>query len=124
MKSVLYGLLLAFLPELAAMRQGMCRLSSASSMPLQVDIRFRFEGALLCALNFETGLQLLLYVDLAEHIARPLHATESGVFHLAGDSEGAIDVAEEMHLASLSIGLLSSVCQAEHSGVRGCLKPS
>lgn len=105
MKSVLYGLLLALVPDLAALQAGLSRLSTCCSTisPLSFDVHARDGSILICALRRCNGDHwhdpvMRLWVDVEGQAVRPLDFQDQIETKLAGDRYHSIDVDLELKL--------------------------
>ena len=121
MKSVLYGLLLALVPDLAALQAGVIRLSTCASAayPLAFEVHVRAGGVLICALRRRNGdhwkdPEMRLLVDVSGHVIRPLEFQDQVGFELAGDHKHSIDVDVELKLCSHLMQWLMSAKEQGH----------
>jgi hypothetical protein len=120
MKSVLYGLLLLLVPDLATLEAGITRLSTCpASSPLMFEAHARDGCVLLCVIRWRRGdpwqgPEMRLLIDVSRHVIRPLEYAELVVHELAGDREHSIDVALELKLSVQLMQWLVSARQAGH----------
>lgn len=121
MKSILYGLLLALVPDLAALQAGVARISTGASTvyPLSFEVHARDGCVLICALRRRNGDHwqdpvMRLFVDVAGHVIRPLDFQDQIETKLAGDREHSIDVDVELKLCSHLMHWLMSAREQGH----------
>ncbi|MGA8054066.1 MAG: hypothetical protein WCA12_09445 [Burkholderiales bacterium] len=125
MKSVLYQLLLALVPDLPLLDVGAHRRSDLRSAPhllLVFEVRERRGSVLLCSLTLRTEAEedavpspcMAISVDAGQCIVRPLHYRDRMVYCIAGDEAGTVDVEAEMEQASLLLGWLCSARSQAH----------
>lgn len=107
MKSVIYALLLALIPDLMLLKAGVSRVSSRAPHPFSFDVHARDGAILICALRRCRGDRrsdptMKVVVDVFEHVARPLEFQDLGLpdVLLAGDREHSIDVEVELQMCS------------------------
>lgn len=114
MKSILYGLLLALVPDLAALQAGLIRISTCASTfyPLAFEVHARDGAILICALRRGSDRwqdpEMKLLIDVSGHVARPLEFHDRIETRVAGDRDHSIDVGVELGLCTRLIQWLAS----------------
>jgi hypothetical protein len=121
MKSILYGLLLALVPDLAALQAGVSRLSTCAFAvyPLAFEVHARDGSVLICALRRCNGDHwrdpvMKVFIDVAGHVVRPLEFQDQIETKLAGDRQHSIDVDVELKLCSHLMQWLMSAREHGH----------
>jgi hypothetical protein len=121
MKSILYGLLLALVPDLASLQAGVSRISTCCSAvyPLSFEVHARDGSVLICALRRCNGDHwhdplMKLFIDVSGHVIRPLEFQDQIEMKVAGDREHSIDVDMELKLCSHLMHWLMSAREQGH----------
>lgn len=121
MKSVLYGMLRAIVPDLTLIHAGVMRLSTCSSSAynLAFEVHARDGAILICALRRCNGdhwrdPMMRLFVDVDGRVVRPLDFEDQIETKLAGDRFHSIDVSVELKLNSHLMQWLISARELGH----------
>lgn len=107
MKSILYGLLLALVPDLSFLQAGLKRLSTCSldGCPLKFEIESRTGSLLVCSLHrcsstYQGETTIRVLIDVCGHVIRPLELHDHLGMKVAGDRSNSLDVDVELQLCS------------------------
>ena len=121
MKTVLYGLLMALVPDVARLPAGAHRVSQVRTSPVSLvfEVQAREGTVLICSLSqresdcFQSP-EIRLLADVSRRVIRPLDFQDRTSLVLAGDRLRSIDVHLELELSARLMSWLLAADAAGH----------